>query len=454
MDWKIGASLLACLLCVSQVWPDTRTDPETALAMLQEQGKQFDPARVVEVTDSVFTAVGYHGATTSMIVGEDGVVIVDTLMGPTAAGNAFRALREYSDKPVKAIIYTHSHADHTGGASVFAEGDAPEIFATDLFGTVNTEIEDLQPVARKRGVRQFGRTLPPEDATNRGVAPARTFDRDRGRGFVPPTVRIPDSYRANIAGVDIEMYAGPGETDDALFVWLPDQKVLFAGDNFYQSFPNLYAIRGTVYRDVRMWAESLAHVATFEPEHLVPGHTLPISGPQAVQALLDYSAAIRSVYDQTVAGINEGKPPGVIAHEVRLPDEIGDRSYLVEFYGTVAHASRAIFAGLLGWFDGNPTSLNGLHPRAEARHVAKLAGGVEKLREKMLQALADEEFQWSMQLADHLTWLDQGHVDVARDTKIKALRALAAREYNAPNRNYYLTYARELESGALGEPWF
>ena len=72
----------------------------------------------------------------------------------------------------------------------------------------------------------------------------------------------------------------------------------------------------------------------------------------------------------------------------------------------------------------------------------------------MLQALADEEFQWSMQLADHLTWLDEGYVDVARDTKIKALRALAAREYNAPNRNYYLTYARELESGALGEPWF
>ena len=254
MDWKIGASLLACLLCASPVWPDTRTDPETALAMLEEQGKLFDTARVVQVTDRVFTAVGYHGATTSMIVGDDGVIVIDTLMGPTAAGNAFRALREYSDKPVKAIIYTHGHADHTGGASVFAEGDAPEIFATDLFGTVNTEIEDLQPVARKRGIRQFGRTLPPEDATNRGVAPARTFDRDRGGGFVPPTFRISDSYRATIAGVDIEMYAGPGETDDALFVWLPDQKVLFAGDNFYRSFPNLYAIRGTAYRDVRKWA--------------------------------------------------------------------------------------------------------------------------------------------------------------------------------------------------------
>ena len=179
---------------------------------------------------------------------------------------------------------------------------------------------------------------------------------------------------------------------------MPEENVLAAEDNFYQAFPNLYAIRGTSYRDVRKWSDSLAQMAAFNPEHLVGGHTLPISGVEAVQALIDYGFAIRSIYDQTVAGINQGKTPDVIAHDVRLPDEFRDKSYLVEFYGTVAHSTRAVFAGLLGWF--------------------------------------------------------HGYLEIARETKIAALRGLAAQEYNAPNRNYYLTYARELESGSLAEVWF
>ncbi len=130
-------------------------------------------------------------------------------------------------------------------------------------------------------------------------------------------------------------------------------KILFAGDNCYSAFPNLYAIRGTAYRNVLNWSESVARMAEFSPRRLVPGHTMPIlEEATAVAALKDYSEAIRSVYDQTVKGINDGKR------------------------------------------------------------------------------------------------------ELARETKIKALRALGAREYNAPNRNYYLSYANELESGQLSELWF
>ena len=86
--------------------------------------------------------------------------------------------------------------------------------------------------------------------------------------------------------------------------------------------------------------------------------------------------------------------------------------------------------------------------------MPSLPGGAKKLKEQMLSASNSEEYQWAMQLADHLKWLDEDYLEIARKTKIDALRALAAREYNAPNRNYYLTYARELESGALKEVWF
>lgn len=228
--------------------------------------------------------------------------------------------------------------------------------------------------------------------------------------------------------------------------------MLFSGDNFYQSFPNLYAIRGTAYRDVMRWSESVAKMASLEPRHLVPGHTMPICGQrEATSALSNFSEAIRSVYEQTVQGINMGKSPDLIAHEVKLPEHLQDKPYLLEFYGSVSHASRAIFAGLLGWYDGNPTTLNRLHPKEEARHVANLAGGTPGLTKNMLQAMEDGELQWALQLADHLRWLEDADRQLVLETKIRALRGLAAREYNAPNRNYYLSYANELESGQLQE---
>ena len=432
----------------------TQVDADVALKMLEDQNRHF-AKRVVRVTDNVFTAVGFHGANTSMIVGNDGVIIVDTLMGPTSAQSALTAFRQYSNKPVKAIIYTHSHGDHTGGASAFVGDDNPDIYAMVNFGNASGVDPALGPIMKKRGIRQFGRTLPPEEATNRGLAPAKTADHDRGKGHLLPTVSVAEKHSATIAGIDIEIYAAPGETEDALFVWLPRERVLFAGDNFYHAFPNLYAIRGTGYRNVLNWAKSVAKMAAFEPDHLVGGHTSPISGrTPATTALLDYSNAIQGVYEQTIKGINQGKSPEQIAHEVALSADVSGKPYLIEFYGTVPHAVRAIYAGLLGWFDGNPTTLNRLHPRAEAKKVAQLAGGTKKLIRKMNSAMRTGDYQWALELADHLKWLEDSDRELARETKIAALRALAAREYNAPNRNYYLTYANELESGNLSEVWF
>ena len=454
MTKKVNFFLLVPVLFASAVNAATQVKPEIALKMLNGQDQLFKK-QVIKVTDNVFTAVGYHGANTSMIVGTNGVIIVDTLMGPASASLAFEALREYSDKPVKAIIYTHSHGDHTGGASAFAGDDNPDVYALKGFGLAQGAGNSLGPIMKKRGARQFGRNLSPEEATNRGLAPTGTIDHDRGKGFLAPTILVSgDGQKTTIAGVDIEIHAAPGETDDALFIWLPKEQVLFSGDNFYQAFPNLYAIRGTGYRNVLNWTDSVAKMASFKPASLVPGHTVPLSGDDAISALEDYSEAIRSVFDQTVKGINEGKSPDVIAHEVQLPEHLKDKPYLTEFYGTVHHASRAVFAGLLGWYDGNPATLNPLEPKLAAQKISELAGGTKKLTKKMQAALHAEDFQWALVLADHLKWLDEGDKKLAREAKIKALRGLAAREYNAPNRNYYLSYANELESGKLSQIWF
>ncbi len=433
----------------------TLTTPEKALAMLTKQSEHFTP-RVVKVSPHVYAAVGYHGANTIMIEGKDGVIMVDSLMGPESAGNAFKEFRKHSDKPVKAIIYTHSHGDHTGGASAFVPKGAEigkDIIVIGHVGMGGGHGSDksIDVIAGKRDIRQFGRKLPKAEQTNRGLAPAGTIDHDRGTGFVPPSLKISEDYKTTIAGVDLELIMGPGETNDAIFIWIPSEKVLITGDNFYHTFPNLYAIRGTPYRDVRVWAQSVAKMATYKPEAIIPGHTSPIIGQkESTEALENYSAAIQYVFDKTVEGMNKGLDPITIAQGIKLPEEFASKPYLTEFYGTIEGASRAIYSGLMGWFDGNPVNLNPLPHKATAKLMARLAGGVDKLQAQFNTALKNEEYQWALVLSDNLMLLDGVDHTAMQKEQIKILRTLGSMEYNAPKRNYYLSYANELEQGMKG----
>lgn len=437
---------LCAAACSTYTNASTLVSPQQATSMLEKHEQHFEK-RIVQVAPNIYTAVGYHGATTSMIVGNDGVIMIDTLMGPSSAGNALADFRQYSDKPIKAIIYTHSHGDHTGGATAYAEEPGVKVIGPANMGHHHGTDKTLDIIQKKREMRQFGRKLPAHEQSNRGVAPAVTIDHDRGTGFIKPTIEVKGEYKTRIAGIDIEIYPAAGETNDAMFIWLPEQQVLFSGDNFYQAFPNLYAIRGTPYRDVRTWSKSVAKMAEFEPVALVGGHTTPILGQQkATLALQDYSEAIQSVFDQTVAGMNKGLDPVTIAQSIELPSRLRDKPYLTEFYGTAGHASRAIFAGMFGWFDGNPANLNPLSNVEMANNVARMAGGTAKLQAELDKAMKAENYQWALVLAEHLSYLDGVEQNNNRAIKIKAMRGLAERDYNAPNRNYYFTYANELEA--------
>jgi uncharacterized sulfatase len=229
-----------------------------------------------------------------------------------------------------------------------------------------------------------------------------------------------------------------------LYVWLPKQKVLFAGDNFYKSFPNLYAIRGTPYRDVKQWADSLDAMLKLDAVALVGGHTRPIIGADEVREVLtNYRDAVRFVHDKTVEGMNKGLAPDELVEYVRLPDHLADQEYLQEFYGNVQWSVRATFSGYLGWFDGNPTNLFRLTPAEEARRIAALAGGEDALLAKAREANASGDMQWAAQLSDYLLALHPESSD-AKQIKAEALLRLGERCVTATGRTYYLTVAQEL----------
>lgn len=412
---------------------------------------EYFQKEIYKLADNVYMAFGYAASNVYMIIGDDGLIIVDTSETTTAAANILAEFRKITDLPVKTIILTHSHRDHVSGASVFAEGGNPEILASTKYSDDSLFVASDHPQPVKamqvRTKRQFGIGLSyPDEIVGIGVGPGDRPLKGMGAGSLPPTRRIGDEgENLSVHGIDLQLVMAPGETPDHMVVWYADKKVLISGDNFYRSFPNLYAIRGTAYRDFDAWADTMEQLMAFNPDVLAPGHTKPVFGAENIQSLLtDYRDAIRHVVDETRNGMDAGLTIDELAHKVKLPEHLAEKPHLREYYGRVDYAVRAYFVGTMGWFDGNPTTLSTLAPDDEAKRMIRLAGGVSAVLVEITNAKKSGEYQWALQLVDRLICAGE-MASEARALKAELLRAHAVDQINCPTRHYYIQCAKELE---------
>jgi len=453
---KLGLSaLLVLILVAAGLWFFARTSPKKATppparktdASLADHTRLFKKA-VEKVGRNVYAAIGYGLANAIMIVGDDGLIIVDTMTTNEEATEVLAEFRRITDKPVKAIIYTHNHADHVFGAEVFARGVSPEVYAhASTEALVMRIVTELRPIIGARSLRMFGSRLPAGQLVNAGIGPHLGLLPDSTLGFVPPTITFRDKLDAQAAGVRFTLIHAPGETDDQIYVWLPDQKILICGDNFYWTFPNLYTIRGTPFRSLKDWRQSLIAARELNPEHLVPCHTRPVSGAANIRRILThYADAIGYVHDQAIRGINMGMTPEELAETIHLPPHLATAPCLQPFYGKVSWSVCAMFSGNLGWFDGDSANLQPLSRRERAAMIADLAGGAEKLLARAQQYVNEGTPQAALELTGYLLRLEPDR-QAARDLRVKALTALAERQENPNARNYYLSEALEITQG-------
>ena len=411
--------------------------------LLHHNATQFEKT-VVELSPGFYTAVGFAASTQHMVVGERSVTIIDTSESTDAASNVLAEFRKVTDKPIERIIYTHSHRDHISGSMVFAEGRDVAIYAhhaflSDLVAQDTKKIAPYKALGR-RTQAQFGIGLDPEERVSLGCGPGERPMDGLGVGHIPPTHRINHNQTLDLDGVEAEAIFAPGETSDHIVLWFPQACVLFPGDNWYHAFPNLYAIRGTPYRDFQLWANTLQSLAGLGAEVLAPGHTQPVFGATKITEVLTTTrAAILHVMQHTTEGMDAGLSYDDIAATIELPPDIADKPWLGEFYGRASWAVRAFATGTLGWYDGNPTHLGTLTSKARAEHMAKLAGGVDALT---AAANSSDDPQWVLELCDHLLALG---VDV-RELKASKMKVLAEAEINATARNTYLWEAKRLSA--------
>src|SRR6516225_6193568 len=438
--WTCPASALAVTMLFASCLPAAAED-YAGREKLRAESTEFR-TEVIRVTDGVYVAVGYSASNVILIRGDAGSIIVDTATDPVAARAIRSAFGGLVRDPVRAIIYTHSHPDHTGGARVFAGTDHPEILSHQRF------VEAVPEIGRagRDGGDQFGMTLPEAMYINAGVQMevGRVTPPTR-EGYLPPTRTFSgDQLALTVVGVRLQLLYTPGETPDSISVWLPEKHVLMPGDDFLRSFPNISPIRGARLRSPEDWIASLEKMIDLGPEDVVPSHMRPVLGSSAARAALTaYRDGIKSILDQTIQGMKKGERPDELVQHVKLPSALAENPYLQEFYGGVEWTVRGIYADRAGWFDGNATNL---FPLAEKEHAAKLVGligGPDRVLARGREALAAHEFKWAAELADYVLANDSANIGAKR-IKGQALIELGERQINAIARNYYLSSAMYL----------
>ena len=437
----------------AQTWAQ---QPSEATQRLLERNKMFVP-QFTEVADNVYVSAGYQVTTSGFIIGEEGIIVVDPGIAVSSAVEVNQALREITDKPVKAIIYTHGHADHTNAAGVYYS-EGVEVWARDNFDSENALVElngyeggvrasntqgfDL-PLDQRIGV---GVGIPPERRPNFGVTLMTDGAEPEAVAAVPqapPQSVLPthtfsgDRQSLEIAGITIELVKAPGETDDQLYVWYPEGRVVFTGDNFYQSWPNTYPLRGTARRSVRDWVDSLSS--------MVPGHTTAMH--YATTVLTNYRDALKWVLDRTIEGAKKKMTPDELIEYTELPEHLADLDYLQDYYGSRWGTVRDIYAQDLGWFDGDVLNLHIQSPVDQAQSLADLLGGIDPLADKAYEALSSQDYLSAAQLSDAWMKLEPENPQ-PWFVLAEALSIIGEQTFNAPARNYTLSSANRARKTA------
>ena len=412
--------------------------------------------RIYRVAERVYCAVGYAIANIIFVVGDDGIVVVDATEAVSAAKRIYEDFcaidPRHATLPVKAVVYTHNHTDHTGGVRAFVDEAALEagqveiIAHRTLMDTVINNANLVAPILATRSAYSFG-TLLPAGATgkvNAGIGPVLIAE---PASFFAPTRVFDERLDIVLAGVRFEFRYAPSEADDEIVMWLPDLGVLLSAEVIQgECLANVHTLRGTRYRDPVRWYQTIDMMRSFGAAHMVPAHGRPVSGSAAVADVLTvYRDAIQFIHDQTIRHMNFGMTPDELVEAIpALPPHLARHAWLGEYYGTVKHSVRQVYSGQLGWFDGDPASLDPL-PRSErTRRMVAMMGGAEQVRAAARIALGDRDWRWAAELGTLLVRLDVEDAD-ARGIKAMALRELGYLTVNTNWRNWYLSAARELE---------
>ena len=434
--------------------------PDSVNPSLWRQAQLNHSHGLFKVVDGLYQIRGFDISNMTLIEGDTGLIVVDPLLGIETASAALDLYYQHRPRrPVVAVIYTHSHADHWGGVKgVTSESDvasgkvvilAPEGF---LESAVSENVIAGNAM-RRRALYQFGPLLPKGE---RGLVDAglgKTLSLGR-TSLIPPTdiIRKTGEKRV-IDGVEIVFAMAPAtEAPAELYMYYPQFRVLNMAEIATHNFHNLLPFRGTEVRDGLAWSKYLNEALDAfgdKTDAVIAQHHWPIFGGERVQDYLKNQRDLyKYVHDQTVRLMNQGFTAPEIAEQLQLPSSLGNRWENRDYYGTVRHNAKAIYQKYLGWYDDNPANLDPLPPIEAAKKYVAYMGGADAVIRRAREDFQKGEYRFVAEIANKLVFADPANQE-ARNLAADAYEQLGYLAESATWRSAYLFGAYELRHGTV-----
>jgi len=437
--------------------------PETVNPSLWRNAQLHARSGLFKVTDRVYQVRGVELANMTAIVGDRGYVLIDTLTTTEAAKASLALIRSHlGERPVTGIIYTHSHVDHFGGAAGVITADEARQRGVPIVGPQGFTKEAISenviagPAMSRRASYAFGflLALGPTGMVSDGIGPS--FNRQGVApgtvSLVPPTIEVTRTGQTmTIDGVEFEFQLAPNtEAPAEMTIYLPQLRVLDMAEIANGSLHNILTLRGAQIRDAKAWADALSESLRLfgsRTDTLIASHFWPRWGQAKI---IDFLSAQRDMYeylhDQSVRMMNTGSTGPEIAERLKLPPALASRWFNQGYYGTLSHDSKAVYQRYLGWYDGNPATLNALPPSEAGKRYVEAMGGADAVLAGGRKAIAAGDYRWASELLSRLVFAQPDN----KAAQLALADSLEQQGYQATSsmwRSVFLSGAAELRAG-------
>ncbi len=417
---------------------------------------------VYKVTDHIYQVRGYDLSNITFVRGHTGWLVFDVGTSTETAAAAYALVQKHVEPaPIKAVIYSHSHIDHYAGIKGLVDqaavdaGQVQIIAPEGFFDHAISEGVIAGNAMKRRATYMYGAFLPrgPEHSVGAGLGmtnPLGTIS------LIAPTRSVSRTGETLVVdGIEMVMQMTPGtEAPVEMNTYLPQFKAMWMAENTTNTMHNILSLRGTQVRDARQWAQYINETMDLFGDQIevkFQAHHWPVWGREQVQ---DYLTKQRDLYkyihDRTVNLMNKGHTGEEIAELIELPESLRGTWSARGYYGTLKHNARAVYQYYMGWYDGNPSSLDVLPPVEAGRKYLEYVGR-DRLMQLAQQDFDRGEYRWVAMVLKHAVFADPKDTQ-ARQLLAAAYEQLGYQAESGPWRSIYLQGALELRTGAPDLP--
>lgn len=437
--------------------------PDTVHPSLWRQSTLVARQGLFEVTDGIYQVRGYDLSNLSVIEGDSGIIVIDPLISTQTAAAALALYRKHrGDRPVVAVIHTHSHIDHFGGVKgVTSQQDVDarkvQIIAPEGFveHAIAENVYAGTAMARRAGY-MYGAALArgPQGGVGAGLGQTTSIGTIT---MINPTVTITTTgQELTVDGVRMIFQMAPGtEAPAEMHFYFPDLRALCMAENATHTLHNLLTLRGALVRDPHVWAGYLTEAIELfagRSDVVFASHHWPTWGSENIVEFLGLQRDLYAyLHDQTLRLLNQGYTGPEIAEMIELPPALEQAWPAHGYYGSVSHNVKAIYQRYMGWYDGNPARLWQHPPQEKAKRYVEFMGGADEVVAKARHSFAAGDLRWAAEVLDHVVFADPGHAE-AKALLADVFDHLAYGAENATWRCEFLSAAMELRTGNFGTP--